>query len=371
MKTLQNLAINDFLHNYWQQAHYLIRQALPGYQPPLTGDELAGLSLEEDAESRLIIEQPPGQWRLLHGPFDQQQFAELPESHWTLLVQAVDHWLLAVNELKTCFRFIPDWRLDDIMISYAAKGGSVGPHYDRYDVFLLQASGQRRWKIGQHCDSSTALTDNKQLSLLQEFDERCNYLLEPGDMLYLPPGCAHWGIAESDDCMTISIGFRAPAYGDIIRRLCDEAADSISEDLRFREAPSGDTIEHPSRITEKTIELIKEKLMSCLLAEETIAASFGQLITEPKYPENFMPDTATADSTQILMKRPDARLAYYNNGEKLFLFVNGHTLVCNTEHEMFIRHLAESEQADSKKCTAGQQQLLAQLFTLGLYEQPE
>ena len=167
----------------------LIRQAIPDFSAPISADELAGLSLEEEVESRLILEQGETPWELRHGPFTEEAFRLLPESHWTLLVQAVDHWVPEVHELLEYFRFLPSWRLEDIMISYATDGGNVGPHYDQFDVFLIQAEGKRRWQIGPVYDDQTPMVENTPLHILSGFDVLEDYVLEPGDLLLPSTGC--------------------------------------------------------------------------------------------------------------------------------------------------------------------------------------
>lgn len=364
---LQNFSAKDFLANYWQQQHLLIKKALPGYKPPLDANDLAGLSLEEEAESRIIIEHDDNQWEVQYGPFPEDHYQSLPSKNWTLLVQAVDHWLFEINDLKQLFRFIPDWRLDDIMISYAPKGGGVGPHYDLYDVFLLQASGQRRWKIGQQCDSTTPLSANTEIRQLAHFEEQADYLLNPGDILYVPPGCAHWGTSESDDCMTISIGFRAPSHEQIIAQLCDDVASLQNEENRFsdkqREQPS-----HPAKIDDDAIQQIHTLIKQLLLKDDTLATSFGRLMTQVKYPETFAISTCHSN---LLNKRPDARLAYYVTAKDILLFANGECIHCPLDDELFIQYLADTEQIDISEINPKQQVLVKQLIAFGVYEDIE
>ena len=201
---LGDLSADAFLQRYWQQKPLLIRHALANYRSPISGDELAGLALESEVESRLV-ESQGGDWTLKHGPFTEEDFLGLPEEDWTLLVQGVDLWVPEVQALLSQFAFLPPWRLDDVMVSFACPGGSVGPHFDQYDVFLLQVEGQRRWQIGAACSSETPMRDDSPLRILKEFEAEEEWVLEPGDMLYLPPGVAHWGVAETE-CLTFSIG---------------------------------------------------------------------------------------------------------------------------------------------------------------------
>ena len=195
IQTLTHLGpipIEEFFAQYWQKKPLFIKNALPDlYQ--LDADLLAGYSLEDGVESRLIVETPKQQngfnsdWDVFHGPLEEEDFAELPASHWTLLVQSVNQLCPEINALLHQFRFVPNWRLDDVMVSFASDGGSVGPHFDYYDVFLLQAHGQRTWQVGQPCTSHSPLQDNCDLKILTEFDTEATYTVEPGDLLYLPP----------------------------------------------------------------------------------------------------------------------------------------------------------------------------------------
>ena len=221
---LGEITADEFLSEYWQKKPLLIRNAIPNFIPPIEGDDLAGLSLEEEVESRLVI---GDDWQLEHGPFEESRFETLPNRNWTLLVQGVDLWVPEVADLLKSFDFLPAWRLDDIMVSYAEDGGSVGPHFDYYDVFLLQGSGQRRWQVGQLCTADDLHTDNTRLKVLKEFNAVEDWVLNPGDMLYLPPKIAHHGVAIGE-CTTFSVGFRAPAATEM---LDDLATELLSRDL--------------------------------------------------------------------------------------------------------------------------------------------
>jgi len=221
-----------FLAQYWQRKPLLIRNAIAGFETPLPADELAGLALEEDIESR-IIEYRDNQWRLDHGPFTGKDFHR--DTPWTLLVQAVDHVIPAVAELRKLVDFLPQWRVDDVMVSYAVDGGSVGPHYDNYDVFLLQGEGERRWRLGQYCDAGSPLLAHPELRILSEFNCTREYLLGPGDILYVPPGLAHWGVAQGE-CTTFSIGFRAPRVNDMVSRWADCLLEHLDPELFYSDS---------------------------------------------------------------------------------------------------------------------------------------
>jgi 50S ribosomal protein L16 3-hydroxylase len=215
---------DTFLRDYWQKQPLLMRGALdPGLfsVPP---DELAGLACEPDIESRLVIEHGERHWTVEHGPLDEGRFALLPTSHWTLLVQDVDKHRDDVAALLDHFDFVPGWRIDDIMISYATDGGGVGPHTDSYDVFLMQAQGRRRWRISDADYSEDDLLPNQPLRILSSFETTEDWLVAPGDVLYLPPGVAHWGSADGD-CMTYSLGFRAPQRQELLAEWLHHCAD--------------------------------------------------------------------------------------------------------------------------------------------------
>jgi 50S ribosomal protein L16 3-hydroxylase len=203
-----------FLRDYWQKRPLLMRAALPDACFPLGADELAGLACESEFESRLILQHDASTWELRHGPFVEEDFGALPESHWTLLVQDVDKYLPEVAELIEAFDFVPTWRIDDIMISYASDQGGVGPHTDAYDVFLMQAVGRRRWRLSYRKYADDDLIPGLEQRILSHFDSDEDWVLEPGDVLYLPPGIAHWGTAEGE-CMTYSLGFRSPSQQEI------------------------------------------------------------------------------------------------------------------------------------------------------------
>ena len=310
---LGDMPIATFLREYWQQKPVLIRQAFPDFESPIDGNELAGLALEEEVESRLVLERGDTPWELRQGPFDENTFATLPPSHWTLLVQAVDHWVPEVRELLEHFRFLPDWRVDDIMVSYAVDQGSVGPHFDYYDVFLLQGAGQRRWRLGQTCDSQSPRIEGTALNILKTFDANQDWVLTPGDMLYIPPGVAHWGIAEGDDCLTYSIGFRAPSIADILTEASQEAASQLTNDQRYRDIQPSD-FSHPGEISDATVEALTQ-LVREHLKPDTLRDWFGRYMTSPKYPE-LEPDVDDEENPgDTLYRHPASRFAYTNTRE--------------------------------------------------------
>lgn len=329
LQLLGGLTAREFLRDYWQKKPLLIRQAIPGFVSPLTPDELAGLSLEEEIESRLVLEHGEYPWELRRGPFADDTYSQLPERDWTLLVQAVDQFIPEVAELQEHFRFLPSWRIDDVMISYAAPGGGVGPHFDNYDVFLLQGYGQRRWQIGQMCDSDSPLLAHADLRILAEFAGTDEWVLEPGDMLYLPPRLAHFGTAV-DDCMTYSIGFRAPSAAEVLTHFTDFLAQFLSDEERYSDADIQPVASDPAQIQRDALERLKGLLNEHMSDERLLLTWFGQFMTEPRYPELVAGEDLEEDDLlsaleqgAVIIRNPSARLAWSEVDDDLLLFASG------------------------------------------------
>lgn len=343
MSILGDLDSQIFLSEYWQQKPLLIKKATNAYAEVISPDELAGLACEEDIESRLISHSDePENWSMENGPFPESQFAELPETNWTLLVQAVDQWLPEVKDILDDFDFLPSWRLDDVMISYAATGGGVGPHFDYYDVFLLQTRGRRRWRLGQQCDQDSPLKEHQPLKLLEGFQESADFELEPGDMLYIPAGLAHWGTALDDDCMTWSIGFRAPSAKELILEAADKIADFLPDDFRYCDSANSLNAKR-GEINKGVRDQLKE-IQALLSGEEMLdllTDSLGEMATEPKYPElsDVEPWTEEKidelfDKTEFLQVDPSARTAFRqleDDSGHCLLYLNGQSADCNLE----------------------------------------
>ena len=318
------------MRDYWQKKPLLIRQAIADFQNPLSPDELAGLALEEEIESRLVIEHGTQPWELRRGPFAETEFQQLPERDWTLLVQAVDQFIPEVAELREQFSFLPNWRIDDVMISFAAPGGGVGPHFDNYDVFLLQGHGQRRWRIGQMCDGDSPLLPHQELRILADFEQSEEWLLEPGDMLYLPPRLAHYGTAE-DDCMTYSIGFRAPSAAEVLTHYTDFLAQFLPDEERYSDAGARPTSD-PHQIQRDSLDRLKALLAEHMSDERMLLTWFGQFMTEPRYPERVagtaIEDAELLEALQqgaLLVRNPSARLAWSEVDDDLLLFASGNS----------------------------------------------
>jgi 50S ribosomal protein L16 3-hydroxylase len=276
-----NIDSEKFLADYWQKKPLLLRQALPNFKCQIEADELAGMACEDEIESRLVLEKHGSTpWEARYGPFAESVFTELPESHWTLLIQDVDKYIPEVAKLLDFFRFIPDWRLDDIMISYAVDQGSVGPHTDDYDVFLLQAKGSRRWKIHTQPVAENDYIPGLDLRILPNFKAEQEWLLKAGDMLYLPPNVAHWGIAEGE-AITCSVGFRAPTWQEIASSWFESWIEQQLPKQRYRDPALTPQIA-PAEIKPAALDGFKARLQSCLDRIDQDERWFGRLVTETK-----------------------------------------------------------------------------------------
>lgn len=365
------LTVETFLRDYWQQKPLLIRNAFPDLQPVVTSDELAGLSLEEEVESRLIQFKPDSsEYQLECGPLNEETFAHLPESHWTLLVQAVDHYSPEAKALLDAFNFVPNWRIDDLMISYATPGGGVGPHYDNYDVFLIQAEGTRRWELGDIESSQSPRLPEAPVMILSEFLSLESFDLEPGDMLYLPPQVAHNGIATSEDCVTYSAGFRAPSDAEILRTVSDSIGEALTSEHRFSD-PKRTLCQSPGEIDQASITQIEQRLKALLSDREQLESALGSLFSEPKYPdqtEQIDPEDyddwilgVTEDGIEIL---PNNRLLYSDGGQ-FKLFCNGVQLKVDDAEIELAKQLANQGYLLADQCNIGESSLLKQLFIQG------
>lgn len=248
-----------FLREYWQKRPLLIRNAFPGYVAPLEPEDLAGLACEEGVLARLIQhDRARDDWSVRHGPFAEDDFPGLPDHDWTLLVQDMDKWDADLRALLDHFAFLPRWRIDDVMVSFAATGGSVGAHVDQYDVFLLQARGHRRWLIDAGPNPPLDFRPDVELKLLQRFTPTHDWVLAPGDMLYLPPGVPHHGIAE-DPCLTFSIGMRAPGAGELLADYADSLAAEAPDALRYAD-PDITPVADPNEIDAAALERVEAAL---------------------------------------------------------------------------------------------------------------
>lgn len=334
------LSVKEFLRDYWQKKPLLIRQAIPGFTGLLNPHQLIELSCTPDAQARLVSHKR-GQWHLHHGPFDPGDFAKIGKAKWTVLVQGVNHSLPSAAELLKRFNFIPHARLDDLMVSYAPKDGGVGPHFDSYDVFLLQGSGHRRWQISEQEDHS--LVEGAPLRILQNFTVEHEWVLEPGDMLYLPPHCAHNGIAE-DDCMTYSIGFRTPSYQELGEQFLVYMQDKLCLEGMYAD-PDLKTQAHPSEISNEMLHQVESAIKQIQWKKPDIADFLGCYLSEPKPHIFFDPPGKPWTEKKFFQTVKNAGIALDLKTQMLCykgtVFINGEAYGANRDSFQILRDLAD------------------------------
>jgi 50S ribosomal protein L16 3-hydroxylase len=373
---LGGLSPEQFLSQYWQKRPLLIRQALPGYRAPLSAEELAGLACEPGVESRLIV-QKGQRYELEDGPLTEARFSTLGKRRWTFLVQDLDQHVPDVHNVLHNLDFLPSWRIDDVMASYAADGGSVGPHYDEYDVFLLQVEGKRRWQVSTHYDRDD-LVAASQLKLLKHFRAEKEWLLEPGDMLYLPPHVAHYGVAEGP-CVTYSLGCRAPSVAELVQHITSHALRPFEEKHRYQDAdlkPARDAHCLDAASLARARQVAERALT---LDAESWTRAFGSLVTQPKALftreaiEPLAPGRVRAKLNKAagLQRRMGSRWLYSALGEAR-LFVDGFAFNFGRQ-QAFARELCSRShfaQTDVSRWAAqpAKLALLSELVRLGFLE---
>ncbi|MBA5696347.1 cupin domain-containing protein [Acinetobacter radioresistens] len=350
LAVLGGITAEQFLSEYWQKKPLLVRNALPEIINILEPNDVKELALEENVTARLIKQKDKdsNQWSVKSSPLIKGDFQKMPKL-WTLLVQAVDHYSFDLAALWKKFPFIPQWRRDDIMVSYAPKGGSVGKHFDFYDVFLVQGYGHRRWQLGQMCDADTAFIPGQPLKLLPDMEVNFDEVLAPGDLLYVPPGLSHYGIAE-DDCLTFSFGFRMPNIADMM----DRVSDKFSEDQLLRN-PLTDILRDQAtaagEITPVELEYLKTELLARLQNSTVLDDAIISLMSEPKYPENIpeAEEIGTGDLEEaldqgyMLMLEPASRLLYTDEDNQLLFWANGEALYISESFAAYLKRLADGE----------------------------
>lgn len=307
----EGMSQQRFVEEFWQQKPVLLRQAFPEFETPLPPDELAGLSLEPDTTPRLIIRDGQGAYHLEHGPFEADRFETLGPADWSLLVTDVEKHLPELALWMSAFTFLPSWRIDDLMVSYAPDGASVGAHVDEYDVFLLQGSGTRRWSIDTRDGSGKAQVPDAQLKLAADFQASMTWELVPGDMLYLPPGVAHHGVAIGDDCTTWSIGFRAPNQREVLLQLAEQIAEHLPSARLLDDA---DEQNLPGEISPTVIARVGELWkQATTLTQDQLASFAGALLTQSSVDD----------------PGPFSRFAWSGGGSVVQLHVNGESVDCS------------------------------------------
>ena len=359
LQLLGGLSPKTFMQRHWQKKPLVIRQAIPGFVPPVDRAELMDLAAQSEVQSRLVVQAHPataGDWKFKHGPFVRRAIPPFKQPGWTLLVQGVDLYDERVHALRNQFRFVPDVRLDDVMISYATDGGGVGPHFDSYDVFLLQAVGQRRWRIGRQKDLS--LQPDMPLKILANFEPEEEFVLEPGDLLYLPPRYAHDGIAQGE-CMTYSIGFRSPSAGELAREvlqgLAEQAMDEVGDKL-YRD-PKQPAVERCAEIPDGLVEFARNALDDALRDPLSLRRALGEYLSEPKADVWFDGGNASVLKGAVQLDRR-TRMVY----DPHHVFINGESFLASGRDAELMRFLADQgflDAADVKRLSAAARHLLS------------
>jgi 50S ribosomal protein L16 3-hydroxylase len=362
---LGGLTVNQFLRDYWQKQPLLIRKAFPSFKGLLNPQQLIALACHEESQAR-VVTQSRGKFTLRQAPFTADNFQHFGKTKWTVLVQGMNHHLPKAAELLTHFNFIPHARLDDLMVSYAPKGGGVGPHFDSYDVFLLQGTGHRRWQISTQSDRS--LVEGAPLRILKNFQVEQEWMLEAGDMLYLPPHCGHNGIAE-DDCMTYSIGFRTPAYQELAEQFLVYLQDRICIDGMYAD-PDLQTQAHPSEVSQAMLEQVASAINRVRWDNEDIANFLGCYLSDPKphiYFEAPAKPLAQFHFSQALQTRGvtlDLKTQMLCHGSTVF--INGEAYPMGKGSYRPLRELADSRSLAAKvKLPREALDLLYQLYLDG------
>ncbi|WP_335950769.1 cupin domain-containing protein [Acinetobacter beijerinckii] len=350
LTVLGGITAEEFLNEYWQKKPLLVRNALPEIIGLLEPEDVQELALEEDVTARLIRQKNknPNEWHVKSSPLTKGDFQKLPNL-WTILVQAVDHYSFDIAELWKKFPFIPQWRRDDIMVSYAPKGGSVGKHFDFYDVFLVQGHGHRRWQLGQMCNESTEFLPDQPLKLLAEIDVHFDEVLAPGDLLYVPPGLAHYGVAE-DDCLTFSFGFRMPNLSEMIDQVSDKFAENDSLKNPLLDIARQQT-ENLGEINSTEFSYLKTELLNYLSKAPEFDAAIMSYMSESNYP-NSIPEPEEIEANDLLevvgtgyqlILEPASRLLYRNQNEVLDFWANGENICISESFASTLKQIADGK----------------------------
>jgi 50S ribosomal protein L16 3-hydroxylase len=346
---LGGLSPEHFMRRHWHKKPLLVRQAFTDFAPPVSRADLFNLAAQDEVESRLVVRSEQG-WRLRHGPFARRGLPPLSRPAWTLLVQGLDLHVPAAHALLNHFRFVPDARMDDLMVSYASDGGGVGPHLDAYDVFLIQVQGRRRWQIGRVADDR--LVQCLPLKILQHFVPEQEWVLEPGDMLYLPPRWGHDGVAVGGDCMTCSVGFRSPSRaevaGELLARLADvdEEAWGARGALRYRD-PSQPATQTPGHLPNDLLRFAREAVELAMSEPGRLEAVLGEWLTEPKPRVWFEPGPARRSGEGV---RLDARTRMMY--DQRHVFINGESFTAGGRDARLMQQLADDRQLGARQVAA-------------------
>jgi 50S ribosomal protein L16 3-hydroxylase len=358
---LGGLSPAQFMRRFWQKRPLLLQQAWPGVVPPLARRELFELAGSDAVESRLVVREGR-RWRLLRGPLARRALPPISQPRWTLLVQGLDLHVPAAHEMLRAFRFVPDARLDDLMVSWASDGGGVGPHLDSYDVFLLQVQGRRRWRVGPVADPRWV--PGAPLKLLREFVPTADWVLEPGDMLYVPPGWGHDGVAVGGDCMTCSIGFRAPARGELASELLQRLADEREDGSPLYRDPRQPAVAEPAAVPQDLIAFATRAVQRRLADPQLLRICLGEWLSEPKPQVSFDGPGRARGRRGGISLSPRTRMLH----DGRFIFINGEALHASGRDLTLLRRLANKRAlaaADVARLSEGAREQVDQWVRFG------
>ena len=342
---LGKTSVNDFLKNYWQKKPLLIKNAIPNFVSPITESDLFIIAQNEEAVSRLI-EHKQGIWQVKYGPFKKSDLPKKTNIPWTILVQNINHYFPFAESFLNLFKFIPYARLDDLMISYATKKGSVGPHFDSYDVFLFQAQGAREWKISDQ--KKFTLDKQSSIKIITNFKSKNSWVLKPGDMLYLPPNIGHWGISQSDDCVTYSIGFRAPGAFEIQSKFLDFIQDHlITNENEIYKDPNLTPQKNPAEISSNMTKAMRNIVDRLRWDKSSINHFIGQLLSEPI--ENSIFETRKPLSLKAFEKSIVHKTLRLNSKTRMLFiknnfYINGEFIKIDKKYTSFLKQLANDRE---------------------------
>ena len=371
---LGDISRETFMEEYWQKKPVLIRQAFPDFKSPITPDELAGLACEEEVNSRIVMEKDGEHpWFPMFGPMSDEIYASMPKTHWTLVVNDLEKYLPELSWIIDRFRFIPEWRLDDLMISYAADQGSVGPHIDLYDVFILQGMGKRHWQINSQEVTEENQIKETPLRIQKEFQSEEEWIIEPGDMLYLPPGVSHHGISLGES-LSYSIGFRATSHADLVNEFIGHITQNLSPQLTYQD-PDQRIQEHSNEIKQDALERVTEIFKQYLKPDHPeLQRWFGcymsdtktNVVTEPEDEVNSIEELKELSNSGTLNRHPASRFAFAQNLDNTLLFIDGEDYEVNPD---FAKALCKQRQIELDELAAiadkDELQLMVDLYNGG------
>ena len=367
---LGEISPEQFIKDYWQKKPLVIKQGFQNFTSPISAEELAGLACEEDVHSRIVIEKG-GEcpWQLIDGPMDDDVFASLPETHWTLLVNDVEKHVPQLASIVDAFRFIPEWRMDDLMISFAPDGGTVGPHLDQYDVFILQAQGQRRWQINTQVVADDNQIPDIALRIQKDFVAEQEWVLEPGDIIYIPPGVTHYGVAMND-CLSFSIGFRAPTHTEMLTNFIDFISQDLAPDNTYKDRSL--TVQtHSNQISEDALENVRETFKDYLNPNHpALAQWFGRFVSDTKTDLVFENEESYTDFVElkqtypILCRNTASRFAFYVQEENTLLFIDGEEFIVSVDFAQILCNKRELN-LQLHNFSESERQLLVELYNSG------